>query len=303
MIEFRNVSKQFGNLEVLHDLNFKIVEGEVVGLLGPNGAGKTTSLRAMTGLLPASRGSVIVDGKNPSEDENIKHNLGFLPENNPLYEDMTVEEWLKFWSQIKYQLIKVEEIKEAVTKSGLKDVYYRPIMELSKGYRQRVGLAQAILGQPKILILDEPTEGLDPNQRHEIHNLIKDLGKKRTVIISSHVLSEISKMCSRVMILHKGIIVADGSPETLGNKSGGSQVIEAVIEGTKVLSILKKIPGIKEVNEIEETGPGNRFVITCNPDMDLRVDVFKTAALQKWKLYELIRKQIALEDIFAQLTK
>ncbi len=302
MIEFNQVSKKFGSLQVLNNLNFKIGTGEVVGLLGPNGAGKTTTLRTMSGLLPASSGSVKIEGVDPVENDGIKHDLGFLPENNPLYEEMTVEEWLSFWSQIKYQTLRKDEIKDAVRKSGLADVYYRPIMELSKGYRQRVGLAQAILGQPKILILDEPTEGLDPNQRHDIHNLIKDLGKKRTVIISSHVLSEISKMCSRVMIMHQGTIVADGTPESLGKAAGGGQVIEVVIEGARVLGGLKKISGVKEVSEIEEDGPGSRYIITSNPDMDLRVDVFRTAAEKKWKLYELVRKQVALEDVFTQLT-
>ncbi len=302
MIEFSNVSKQFGDLQVLKDLSFKIKEGEVVGLLGPNGAGKTTTLRAMTGLLPATRGTVMVDNVNPSENQDIKQNLGFLPENNPLYEEMTVEEWLGFWSTLKYQRINKDEIMDAVGKSGLKDVYYRPIGELSKGYRQRVGLAQAILGQPKILILDEPTEGLDPNQRHDIHNLIKDLGKKRTVVISSHVLSEISKMCSRVMILHKGVIVADGTPDSLGQSSGGSQIIETVIEGSKVINSLKKLAGVKEITQKSETGPGSRYTIIVKPDMDLRVDVFKLAASNNWKLYELIQKQVALEDVFAQLT-
>lgn len=302
MIELHNVYKRFGEIAVLKDLNFKIGEGEVVGLLGPNGAGKTTTLRTITGLLPASRGMVSINGKNPLEDDQVKHNLGFLPENNPLYEEMTVEEWLKFWSQIKYSRVNKEEILEAVEKSGLQEVYYRPIMELSKGYRQRVGLAQAILGKPKILILDEPTEGLDPNQRHEIHNLIKDLGKKRTVVISSHVLSEISKMCSRVLIMHKGAIVADGSPESLGKTTDGEQIIEAVIEGSGVMASLRKLPGVKSVDEINEIGPGNRYVIKSKKDIDLRLDVFKASVDKKWQLYELVRKQIALEDVFAQLT-
>lgn len=304
MIQFSSVSKQFNGVTVLKDLSFKIGEGEIVGFLGPNGAGKTTTMRALTGVLPVTTGQVRIDGKDPLEETQVKEKIGFLPENNPLYEDMTVEEWLQFWSEVKHEgAISKPEIIEAAKMAGLVDVYHRFISELSKGYRQRVGLAQAILAKPDILVLDEPTEGLDPNQRNDIHTLIKEIGKKRTVIISSHVLAEITKMCSRVMILHRGTIVADGTPDELSAQMSGSQVVSALISGKAILSGLKKIKGVTEVTE-ESGGRGkpNMYVLSSEGSKDLRLEVFEMAKKQKWDLYELSQKQVGLEDVFVSLT-
>ncbi len=297
MINFQNVSKNFDGLNVVKGINFEISEGQVVGLLGPNGAGKTTTLRMMTGVLPASKGTVSVDGLNPIESIEIKKSIGYLPENNPIYDDMTVEEWLKYWNKIKQSESEVQ-ISTLVAKTGLQSVYYRPISELSKGYKQRVGLAQAMLGDPRVLVLDEPTEGLDPNQRSEIHGLIKDLGKKRTVVISSHILGEITKMCNRVMIMNQGQIAADGSPDQLISSAGGQQTVEVELKGTGIVTVLKAIKGVTEVSKDE-----NKYVLTVAGKKDIRLEVFEMAKAKKWELYELTRRQADLEEVFKQLTK
>lgn len=305
MISFSNVSKRYGQLTVLRQLNFSIESGEIVGLLGPNGAGKTTTLKALTGVLPPSQGVVTVDGSDPLFSSETKRLIGFLPESNPLYDDMTVEEWLRFWSKIKHDgQVSDEQILKSVERAGLSDVYYRFIGQLSKGYRQRVGLAQAILSEPKILVLDEPTEGLDPNQRKDIHTLIRELGKDRTVIISSHVLSEITHMCNRVMILHQGKIVGDGTPDDLAEQMSGKQLVTVIASGRGILGQLKKLTGVSEVSEIKgSTGKPSTFKVSAEPSAEVRLPIFKLAATKKWQLYELHRQQVGLEEIFSELTK
>lgn len=220
MIKLVDISKKFLGKTVVSNLNLSVGKGEIVGLLGPNGAGKTTTIRMITGTLPPSSGQIFIDGEDLSEHEEKKSLIGYLPENNPLYENLTVEEHLRFWADVKQlthpsgsgQAIENGElIERAVKNLSLESVYYRPIAELSKGFKQRVGLSQALLSDPSILLLDEPTEGLDPNQRREIHELVLGLGQDRTVIVCSHVLSEINKMCSRVLIIHQGQLVADGT--------------------------------------------------------------------------------------------
>lgn len=299
MITLNQVSKKFGNLKVIKNLNLKIKEGEIVGLIGPNGAGKTTTLKMISGVLPPSTGQILINNQNPIENIAIRKNIGYLPENNPLYDEMTVEEWLKYWSKIRHLSDPDIEIKQVVKKTGLQSVYYRLISELSKGYRQRVGVAQAMLGNPNILILDEPSEGLDPNQRKEIQNLVHELGKKRTVIISSHVLGEISKMCTRLIVLHQGKIVADGTNETLTSNVNKNQIIETEIKGKAVISGLKTISHVTNVNKTDT----NRYLITVNTSKDIRLQIFKLAVKKNWELYELTRKQVELEDVFSQLTQ
>lgn len=300
MIALDKVAKKFDGPFVVSGITITIEEGEIVGLLGPNGAGKTTTLRMIAGVLPPSLGTVTINGKNIiKEDQEAKRHIGFLPENNPLYDELTVEEHLTFWANIKN--IPKDQQDEAfrfVTKhTGIRDVYYRPIAQLSKGYKQRVGLSQAILTKPDILILDEPTEGLDPNQRKEIETLIHTLGEKRTVIISSHVLSEIARICNRIIIIHKGQIVADDSPEHL-KTHGASTIIEAEIEGKGVRETLAKLPGVKKI-----TNPmTNHYSIETVKKKDMRADVFHTAVAKKWTLLSLTQKEAALEDIFSELT-
>ena len=300
MITLTNLSKKFDSQLVINNLNLKIKESEIVGLLGPNGAGKTTTLRMIAGVIPPSKGTVNIDGQNIAVADILKKRIGYLPENNPLYSDLTVEEYLSFWADMK-EIAKEkrpEAIDFVIDRCGIADVYYRPISELSKGYRQRVGLSQALLPRPDILIFDEPTEGLDPNQRQDIAALIKDLGKKRTVIISSHVLTELSKIASRLIIIHKGNIVADDSPENLKKIGSNSQTIEMEVKGINVVSQIKKIAGVLGV---KQTKP-NYFIIKAEKKRDLREDIFKLSVKNKWILLTLVAKERAIEDVFSQLT-
>ena len=300
MITLTNLSKQYDRQYVVKDISIKIKEGEIVGLLGPNGAGKTTTLRMIAGVLPSSKGNVKIDDQDIEINVGLKKRIGFLPENNPLYDEMTVEEYLSFWADMKEipKNDRQEAIDFVVDHCGIADVYYRPISELSKGYRQRVGFSQAILTKPDILIFDEPTEGLDPNQRQDIANLIRDLGKKRTVIISSHVLSELSKIASRMIIIHKGAVVADETPENLRKLGSSSQVVEMEIKGTNILSTLKKVDGVMGVTEERK----NYFVIEVDKKQDIREELYKLSVKNKWTLLTLMAKERAIEDVFGQLT-
>lgn len=301
MITVTNLSKRFDTQFVVDNISLKINEGEIVGLLGPNGAGKTTTLRMITGVLPPTKGAVVIDGRDiTQESDSLKKRIGFLPENNPLYEDVTVEEYLRFWADIKR--INKEKRKEAidfvVDSCGIAEVYYRPISELSKGYRQRVGLSQAILTKPDILVLDEPTEGLDPNQRQDIAKLILSLGKKRTVIISSHVLSEVARFASRLIIINKGTVAADDTPERLRQFKSSTQTVEVEIKGEKILEKLKALENVTKVKEQRK----NYYILEVNKGKDIREKLFKTAVTNKWILLTMMQKERALEDVFAQLT-
>lgn len=301
MITLTNVSKKFDSSTVVDDVSFKIRSGEIVGVLGPNGAGKTTTLRMVAGVLPPSHGQIEIDGLDLARDaDRAKEKIGYLPENNPLFEDLTVEEYLKFWCQIKG--LSLSESAEAITfvveSCGISEVYYRPMAELSKGYRQRVGLSQALLNKPEILILDEPTEGLDPNQRQDIAALIKSLGKKRTVIISSHVLSELAKISSRMIVIHKGRLVADDTPQKLKLRGTTSTIVYAEIKGAHVITTLKKN---KDIQNVSEVGP-HQYEITSAKNIDIREKIFKTAVKEKWILLGLSQKEADIERVFAQLT-
>ncbi|AHB40784.1 TPA: ABC transporter [candidate division WWE3 bacterium] len=300
MITLTKLSKRFDRQFVVSDVNLKINQGEIIGLLGPNGAGKTTTLRMIAGVLPPSKGTVVIDETNIETDGIVKKRIGFLPENNPLYEELTVEEYLSFWSDMKEipKSERQEAIDFVVDRCGISEVYYRPISELSKGYRQRVGLSQAILTKPDILILDEPTEGLDPNQRQDIAALIRDLGKERTVIISSHVLSELAKIVNRMVIIHKGAIVADETPDNLRRLGSSSQTVEIEVKGNHVLSTLKKVDGVIDVHEIKK----DYFVVEIEKKLDIREKLYKLAVKNKWTLLTLVAKERAIEDVFSQLT-
>lgn len=301
MIELKKITKKFASLKAVDNLSLVIKEGEIIGLLGPNGAGKTTTLRMIAGVLPPSQGEIFINRQALSKREmEIKKLIGYLPENNPLYDEMTVEEFLKFWLEIKkvpFDLWK-ETIDFSVKSVGIAKVYYRPISELSKGYRQRVGLAQAILTKPEILILDEPTEGLDPNQRIEIKTLIHNLGKKRTVIVSSHVLAEIQAIANRIIILHQGKVVADGSVHELSKLKKGNQIIELEIKGRQVLSQLKKIKGMLKVQARRK----DYFLVEAKKDKDIRPLIFNLCKQKNWQLLTMVKKEAKLEDVFNQLT-
>lgn len=302
MITLTDVTKRFDGVPAVNGISLKITTGEIVGLLGPNGAGKTTTLRMITGVLPPSSGTVTINGTSMrTHDRLLKRSIGFLPENNPLYDDVTVEEHLRFWSHIKRipKERQSEAIRFVVQHTGIAEVYYRPVSELSKGYRQRVGLSQAILTKPDFLVLDEPTEGLDPNQRREIQQLIQSLGEKRTVIVSSHVLSEITKICTRVIIIHKGKIVADDTPQHLQYSGGSGRIVETEIQGKNVTAALKALKGVKAVTSEKN----NRYTIETGKSVDIRKDIFQSAVKNKWILLGMHQKEIALEDVFRELTK
>ena len=309
MISLKNVSKNFENNQIIKNINLTIKKGEVIGFLGPNGAGKTTTVRMIAGVLPPSKGEILVNEQNLFDNNNTidgkkKPHIGYLPENNPIFDDLTVEEFLYYWAEIK-NIAKdkqLPQIKKVVKETGLQDVFYRPISELSKGYRQRTGLAQAILSDPEILLLDEPTEGLDPNQRRDIHDLIKGIGKERTVIICSHVLSEITKMCNRILIINHGKIVADSFTKDLADLAGGQNLYEILANGKDIKKDLEKLSGVNKV-ESKKDKLATKFIVSASSKKDLRLPIFELAKLKKWDLYELVKKQEDLEDIFAQLTR
>jgi len=305
MIKVENLTKKYGDLAALDGVSFEMREGEVIGVLGPNGAGKTTLLRMLVTFLEPTSGNVIIDNlniNNPLHQQEIKSKIGYLPEHAPLYEDMTVLEYLRFVG--KMQEIDKNYLEEAIfnviEKCGLEGKENQEIATLSKGYRQRLGIAQALIHDPKIVILDEPTTGLDPNQRIEIRNLIKEIGKTKTVILSSHVLSEIQSTCSRVLIISKGKIVADGAPESLKANSGNQATINVEVEqiGQNLVSRLREFEGINSV-EIQM----NKIIIITGLDNDFRKDIAKIIVEEESGLLELTRKQVDLEDVFIELTK
>jgi len=306
MIKVENLTKKYGNVTALNGVSFELSEGEVVGILGPNGAGKTTLLRTLVMFLPPDDGTVTIDGmelKNSSFEQAIKNRIGYLPEQAPLYEDMTVREYLMFVGRM-YGISEddiYEKLSKVVEQCGLKEKIDAEISALSKGYRQRTGIAQALIHDPKIIILDEPTTGLDPNQRIEIRDLIKEIGRSKTVILSSHVLSEVQATCSRVIIINKGKIVADGTPEELESR-GGKNKATIHIEVEKIENnLLPRLESIEGVSNIEIVG--NRIIIISVAQNDIRKDIARIIIEENHGLLELTRKQIDLEDVFIDLTK
>ena len=305
LLSVENVSKAFSGVRAVDGVSFTVDRGQVVGFLGPNGAGKSTTMRMITQYLEPDSGTVQLDGVPLDRDPTgTKRRIGYLPENNPLYTDMLVADYLAFIGQLR-GLRPPESrraIDEAVSATDIQEVYYRPIDELSKGFRQRVGLAQSILHRPDLLVLDEPTEGLDPNQRVEIRRLIADLGADRTVLLSTHVLSEVQHTCSRLLIISRGKLVADGAvDELVAQVAGGSQVIIEV-DGTGVLETLKQLNGVRAVTAAPARDGRTGATITTDGSVDIRPLVFATAKERGWTLYELHRETRSLEELFMQLT-
>jgi ABC-2 type transport system ATP-binding protein len=304
MISIQNVVKKFNKNIAVNNLSVKIGKKEVVGFLGPNGAGKTTTMRMITNYIEPDEGDILINGISTSQNDlAVKRLIGYLPENNPLYRDMLVCEFLDM--VLKLRDVPKSDRKDALDKTvdatGISSVFYRPIGELSKGYKQRVGLAQAIIHEPEILIMDEPTEGLDPNQRVEIRQLIKNLGRDKTVLVSSHVMQEIESTCSRVLIINKGSMVADGRLEELLRKAKGNVRITAEIHGSGVAAFLRKLSGVISVQS-SKTGKRTRFQITAQPKSELRPEIFALAKDNGWTLWELHQEEIGLEEIFRDLT-
>lgn len=304
MIKVEHLTKKYGDFTALSDVSFELKEGEVVGLLGPNGAGKTTLLRILVSFLKPDAGEVEIEGMNVSQpllEQKIKSKIGYLPEQAPLYEDMLVCEYLEFIG--KMQGIGEGEIagkaEDVIKRCALGEKKNAEISTLSKGYRQRVGIAQALIHNPKIIILDEPTTGLDPKQRIEIRDLIKEIGKDRTVILSSHILSEVSSTCSRVIIINRGKIVADGNPEDLENEGKGSALIKIEIKN-EPSSLKEKLQSLDGVAAVKSEG--GKIDIEVRGDADIRAEVAKTVVESGAGLLALERQETSLEDIFIKLT-
>lgn len=308
MIEIQNLTKRYGQIKAVNNLNFTVEKGEILGFLGPNGAGKSTTMNIITGFIPSSEGTVKVCGydimENPRE---VKKRIGYLPEIPPLYMDMTVNEYLDFTSELKMVDVKKkkaekDDIMELVK---LTDVRSRLIKNLSKGYKQRVGLAQALVGSPEVLILDEPTVGLDPKQIIEIRKLIKALGKQHTIILSSHILPEVSAVCERVVIINKGEIAAIDTPENLSKGFGTATRFSVTIAGPKasVETSIKEIAGVKYVEqnkEIEEDAVN--YIVESEKETDIRRPLFFAMAKAGYPILEMKSLDMSLEDIFLQLT-
>ncbi len=305
MISVEGVTKRFGELVAVKNLDFAVDMGEVVGFLGPNGAGKTTTMRMLTGTLEPDEGRVLYDQVPISRDLTAaKARLGYLPETNPLYEEMLVVEYLEYAAQLRMldSAAARSAISDAVDETGIDDVFFRPVSELSKGYRQRVGLAAAILHHPEILVLDEPTEGLDPNQRVDIRNLVSDLGKERTVLLSTHVLQEVEATCTRLLIINRGSLVASGTvAELLSSGGRGLSKYTVEAEGAAVAEALSRLPGVDSHTE-EQVEGRTRVQLTVAGDDELRPEISRMANEHQWVLWELHRSQASLEQLFRELT-
>lgn len=305
MIKVENVTKMFGSHKAVDDISFEIKKGEIVGFLGPNGAGKTTTMRIITGFIAPDRGKVYINGV--PVDENSKEaqkQIGYLPENNPLYKDMLVSEFLDLAADLSNiaKNKRKEAFDFAVSSVGIKDVFHKPISELSKGYRQRVGIASAILHKPETIIMDEPTEGLDPNQRAEMRLLIKKLAEKHTIIISTHIMQEALAVCNRLLVINKGKIAADGTAEELMKKASQVNSLSVDIEGSNVQAFLQGIDGVEKV-EVEKTENG-RVVAKIVPkdERKLQPEISRIARAQNWVIWK-ISEDVGLEDVFHKLTK
>jgi ABC-2 type transport system ATP-binding protein len=308
MIEVTNLVRRYGPHIAVDHANFKIEKGEIVGFLGPNGAGKSTTMNILTGYLSSTEGIVKVNDMDileyPSE---VKKIIGYLPENPPLYMDMTVKEYLSFTGDIKKipKSEKKDRMNRIMATVGIEDVSKRLIKNLSKGYKQRVGLAQAMIGDPQVLVMDEPTAGLDPKQILEIRALITELGKDHTVILSSHILPEVSAVCKRVLIINRGVIVADGTPENLAKRLlGGSHILLRVdATGPEVSKALKTVSAIQNIELRESQEPGtSELVAEAAPDVDIRRDIFKALSLANLPILMMRSQDMSLEDIFLNLT-
>lgn len=305
LLSLDRVTKKFGGVPAVNEVTFQVDRGQVVGFLGPNGAGKSTTMRMITQYFEPDAGSIRLDGVPLAEaGREAKRRIGYLPENNPLYAEMLVSEYLEFVARLREigGARRRTATDEAIAATGLEPVYHRPIGELSKGYRQRVGLASAILHRPDLLVLDEPTEGLDPNQRIEIRRLIAALGRERTVILSTHILPEVQFTCSRLLIIDRGRIVADGPVDELITraKDGGRISVEAA--GRDVAERLAELPGVRGIERREAQDGRTRVTVIAAGEEDLRPRIFDLARASDWTLYELHQEAGSLEDLFRQLT-
>ena len=298
-ISVKEVVKNYGNQRALDGVSFQINPGEVVGFLGPNGAGKSTMMKIISCYMPQTDGEVEVCGYNVLQDAmEVKRNVGYLPENNPLYQEMYIREYLSFVGGV-YQIKRLRErITEMIEITGLGPEQGKKIGELSKGYRQRVGLAQALIHDPKVLILDEPTAGLDPNQLNEIRTLIKEIGKEKTVMLSTHIMQEVESVCDRVIIINKGLLVADSPVRELQKRKDHEQVITVEFDGILEKDLLLQIEGVKSAKQLNDT----TYQVTSVAKTDIRPLVFQLAVEQNRSVLTLSQQDQSLEEVFKSLT-
>jgi ABC-2 type transport system ATP-binding protein len=305
LLSLERVTKRFNGVPAVDDVSFAVDRGQVVGFLGPNGAGKSTTMRMITQYFEPDAGAIRLDGTPLAEaGRAAKQRIGYLPENNPLYDEMLVSEYLDFVGRLR--TLRGTGLRsgmdEAIAATGIEQVYHRPIGELSKGFRQRVGLAAAILHRPDLLVLDEPTEGLDPNQRVEIRRLISQLGKERTVILSTHILPEVQFTCSRLLIINRGRIVADGPVDELISRAKDGARVSVEASGPDVAGGLAALPGVTRVEPRSADDGRVRVTVSTGAAEDLRPRIFELAKRSGWTLYELHQEAGSLEDLFRELT-
>jgi len=313
MIHVENLTKYYNTLCAVDQISFDIHKGEILGLLGPNGAGKTTTLRMLTGFIKPTSGTIRVQDYSITENPlKIKKLLGYLPESAPLYYDILVYDYLNYvadiWNMDNSK--KKPQIKNLVDLCGLGDVMHKPIGELSKGYKQRVGLAHAMMSDPEILILDEPTSGLDPNQRVEIRNIIKQIGKEKTIILSTHILSEAEATCNRVVIINRGKIAADDSTQTLKSSHGAIKSInislwhpDFKIDFKSVKKELEPVKGVEGIMQAEDDGEAARVILNCRSESDIRSEIYKKIKHTDWIILEFYQEARTLETVFRELTR
>jgi ABC-2 type transport system ATP-binding protein len=311
-ITVRNLTKFYGQEKAISDISFDVKTGEILGFLGPNGAGKTTTMKIITCFMPPSSGTVDVDGYSIADHSiEVRRKIGYLPEMNPLYLDMNVMEYLEYAARLQGMdaARTRQQLGHMIEVCGLKDVRHKDIGEMSKGYRQRVGLAQAMIHEPDVLILDEPTSGLDPNQIVEIRNLIKHLGRAKTVVLSTHILTEVQATCDRVIIINEGTIVADGTPSDLQQKFHGSESVSLELKATvsnamtEIFPKIKALPGVESVEYKEADGEVHRLSVFSAKGVDIREALFQQAVSEKWVVLEMSRKATSLEEVFHKLTQ
>ena len=307
MIEVKNVTKKYGKVVAVDKISFTINDGEIIGLLGPNGAGKSTTMNMITGYIEPTEGEISIEGYDISKkSKKAKAQIGYMPEGVPLYSDLTVKEFVTYMAELKKvdRKTRKEKVEKIIEQTGLKEVEKKLTRNLSRGYKQRVSMAGALVGEPKILILDEPTVGLDPKQITEIRALIKELGKTHTIILSSHILSEVSQICNKVIIINKGKIVAIDTPENLEKKVSTNNATYVTVEDTenKIETIKDKLTNVKEIKLITENeDKTKKYMITADSDVDLRKNVFETFAKEGITIFEMKKSDATLEDAFMQL--
>lgn len=307
MIEVKNVTKKYGNFTAVDNITFTVKDGEVVGLLGQNGAGKSTTMNMITGFIEPTEGNIVINGfdimKKPLK---AKKQIGYMPENVPLYTELTVKEFVTYMAELKLveRKIRKQEVENVIKETGLQEVENKLIRNLSRGYKQRVSMAGALVGNPEVLILDEPTVGLDPKQIIEIRNLIKNLGKKHTVILSSHILSEISQICEKVVILNKGKIVAIDTPENLEEKTKEQNILYVTVEDKeeKMPNLKEKIKDIEKLEMVKDNEDGTKqYKIISKSEKDVRKLLFEILPKEGITIFELKKAETSLEDAFIKL--